>query len=175
MKFLKTMTEQDLYDLEKSQLIDVLQSGSKAVMQNVRRLKKSKYASASLYATSKDSAKIKEFKGIKSDKFTITQLRQEIRKLAYVARLKTSSIKGTKEYIKKMDAAGVDITKLSSDDWENIRRIIDITYDSESTIAVYDSNESYENNMKAAIEASRQKSEEAARKALETSPYNVER
>lgn len=175
MEFLKTMTEQDLYNLDKSQLIDVLESGSKAVAQNIRRLKKSKYASSSLYIKSPDSTKIKEYKNIKSDRFTITQLRQEIRKLAYVARLKTSTVKGTKAYIQKMKENGVDITKLTSDDWENIRRIIDITYDSESAIAVYDSTESYENNMKAAIESSRQKSAEAARKALETSPYNVEK
>ena len=64
------------------------------------------------------------------------------------------------------EATGKDITELSSDDWEKIRKLIEEGYDSEITIAAYDS-DLEDDELKNAIEELEAEKSRKANEALD--------
>lgn len=144
MNKLRSMTEIDIQKLSKNELVDMLASVSKNITASVRRLRKNEALwKVSQFAASRSGDKDKlprEIKKSVAQKMTKTKLQNELRKLAYVSRAKTYNVSGVKKMVKSFkESTGKDITELSSDDWENIRKIIEEGYDSESTITAYDS------------------------------------
>ena len=70
---------------------------------------------------------------------SVEQLKQELRDLAYTARLETSTVSGVRKYVKKFkEKTGKDLTELSSEDWERIRQKIEEGYGSTSALKAYD-------------------------------------
>ena len=143
MDVLRGLTEQQLEKMSKADLVNLLTSTSKTITANIRRLKESKIAAASpLLAIRKESGQAlpREIKRKTAIKMDVDRLKQEIRDLAYISRLKTASVSGTKKWVKKFEAkTGVKIGDLTSSDWEKIRkRIEEGDYSSESIIASYD-------------------------------------
>ena len=144
MNKLRSMTEIDIQKLSKNELVDMLASVSKNITASVRRLRKNEALwKVSQFAASRSGDKDKlprEIKKSVAQKMTKTKLQNELRKLAYVSRAKTYNVSGVKKMVKSFkESTGKDITELSSDDWENIRKLIEEGYDSESAIAAYDS------------------------------------
>ena len=129
MSKLKGLTEQDLFKMKKEDLIDLLVSTSKTVTANVRRLKASEYSEISPFLLQRDNNKYplpREIKRKVAQKMGVEQLKQELRDLAYTARLETSTVSGVKRYVKKFkEKTGKDLTELSSEDWERIRQKIE--------------------------------------------------
>lgn len=143
MNKLRSMTEIDIQKLSKNELVDMLASVSKNITASVRRLRKNEELwKVSQFAQSRDGQKDKlprEIKKSVAQKMTKTKLQNELRKLAYVSKAKTYNVSGVKKMVKKFkESTGKDITELSSDDWEKIRKLIEEGYDSESAIAAYD-------------------------------------
>lgn len=142
MATLKGLTEQQLFKMNRQQLTDLLVSTSKTVTANVRRLKGSKYENLSPFLAQRNQNKYplpREIKRSVANKMGIEQLKQELRDLAYTARLKTSTVTGARKYVKEFEKkTGKDITELSSKDWEAIRQKIEEGYDSTSVIKAYD-------------------------------------
>lgn len=142
MSKLKGLTEQDLFKMKKEDLIDLLVSTSKTVTANVRRLKASEYSEISPFLLQRDNNKYplpREIKRKVAQKMGVEQLKQELRDLAYTARLETSTVSGVKRYVKKFkEKTGKDLTELSSEDWERIRQKIEEGYGSSSAIKAYD-------------------------------------
>lgn len=142
MSKLKGLTEQDLFKMKKEDLIDLLVSTSKTVTANVRRLKASEYNDISPFLLQRDNNKYplpREIKRKVAQKMGVEQLKQELRDLAYTARLETSTVSGVKRYVKKFkEKTGKDLTELSSEDWERIRQKIEEGYGSSSAIKAYD-------------------------------------
>ena len=142
MAKLKGLTEQQLFKMKKDELIDLLVSTSKTVTANVRRLKGSKYENLSPFLAQRNQNKYplpREIKRKTASRMGVEQLKQELRDLAYTARLKTSSVSGARKYVKEFEKkTGKDITELSSEDWVAIRQKIEEGYDSTSVIKAYD-------------------------------------
>lgn len=142
MSRLKGLTEQDLFKMKKQDMIDLLVSTSKTVTANVRRLKESKYSELSPFLLQRGNNKYplpREIKRKVAQKMGVEQLKQELRDLAYTARLETSTISGVRKYVKKFkEKTGKDLTELSSEDWERIRQKIEEGYGSTSALKAYD-------------------------------------
>ena len=142
MSKLKGLTEQDLFKMKKQDMIDLLVSTSKTVTANVRRLKESKYSDLSPFLLQRDKNNYplpREIKRKTASRMSVEQLKQELRDLAYTARLETSTISGVRKYVKKFkEKTGKDLTELSSEDWERIRQKIEKGYGSSSAIKAYD-------------------------------------
>ncbi len=142
MSKLKGLTEQDLYKMNKQDLIDLLVSTSKTVTANVRRLKESKYSELSPFLLQRGKNKYplpREIKRKVAQKMGVEQLKQELRDLAYTARLDTSTVSGARKYVKKFkEKTGKDLTELSSEDWQRIREKMEEGYGSTSAIKSYD-------------------------------------
>lgn len=142
---IKNLTSMDIEKMSHSELSELVSKGSKLANQNMRRLKASNMANYSrLLDKNKGSFGVTELKKAKTDKMTNTELRGKLKKLTYVANSKTSSIKGTEAYINELsEKTGVDIKGLSSDDWREIRELLEeesIDYGSEDIIASYQQN-----------------------------------
>ena len=139
---LKGLTEQDLFKMKKQDMIDLLVSTSKTVTANVRRLKESKYSELSPFLLQRDNNKYplpREIKRKTASRMSVEQLKQELRDLAYTARLETSTVSGVRKYVKKFkEKTGKDLTELSSEDWERIRQKIEEGYGSTSALKAYD-------------------------------------
>ena len=139
---LKGLTEQDLFKMKKQDMIDLLVSTSKTVTANVRRLKESKYSELSPFLLQRGNNKYplpREIKRKVAQKMGVEQLKQELRDLAYTARLETSTVSGVRKYVKKFkEKTGKDLTELSSEDWERIRQKIEEGYGSTSALKAYD-------------------------------------
>lgn len=171
MNQLRKMTEIDIQKLSKDELVDMLASVSKNITASVRRLRKNEDLwKVSQFAASRTGDKDKLPREIKKSvavKMTKTKLQNELRKLAYVSRAKTYNISGVKKMVKKFkEDTGRDITELSSSDWEEIRKLIEEGYDSESAIAAYDSSLD-EDDLKSAIEEMEAKKAREANAALD--------
>lgn len=142
MNKLKELTEQYLFEMKKEDMIDLLVSTSKTVTANVRRLKESKYSKLSPFLLQRDNNKYplpREIKIKTASRMSVEQLKQELRDLAYTARLETSTVSGVRKYVKKFkEKTGKDLTELSSEDWERIRQKIEEGYGSSSAIKAYD-------------------------------------
>ena len=142
MAKLKGLTERDLYKMNKQDLIDLLVSTSKTVTANVRRLKNSEYSELSPFLITRGKNKYplpREIKRKVAQKMGVEQLKQELRDLAYTARLDTSTVSGARKYVKKFkEKTGKDLTELSSEDWQNIRLKMEDGYGSTSAIKSYD-------------------------------------
>lgn len=142
MSKLKGLTEQDLFKMKKQDMIDLLVSTSKTVTANVRRLKESKYSDLSPFLLQRENNKYplpREIKRKTASRMSVEQLKQELRDLAYTARLETSTVSGVRKYVKKFkEKTGKNLTELSSEDWERIRQKIEEGYDSSSAIKAYD-------------------------------------
>lgn len=171
MNQLRKMTEIDIQKLSKDELVDMLASVSKNITASVRRLRKNEDLwKVSQFAASRSGDKDampREIKKSVAVKMTKTKLQNELRKLAYVSRAKTYNVSGVKKMVKKFkEDTGRDITELSSEDWEEIRKLIEEGYDSESTIAAYDSSLD-EDDLKSAIEEMEAKKAAEANAALD--------
>ncbi len=118
MAKLKGLTEQQLFKMKKDELIDLLVSTSKTVTANVRRLKGSKYENLSPFLAQRKQNKYplpREIKRKTAQRMDIEQLKQELRDLAYTARLKTSSVSGAGRYVKEFEKkTGKSIEELIS-------------------------------------------------------------
>lgn len=172
MNKLRSMTEMDIQKLTKDQLVDMLASVSKNITASVRRLRKNEELwNISQFASSRSGKNDKLPREIKrgvAEKMTKTQLQKELRNLGYISRAKTYNVSGVKKMIKHFkETTGRDITELSSEDWENIRKKIEEGYDSESAISAYDSDYD-EDELNDAIEKAEQEKAEKASKALDT-------
>lgn len=169
MSKLKALTEQDLFKMNKQDLIDLLVSTSKTVTANVRRLKNSEYKEISPFLIQRESNKYplpREIKRKVAQKMEVEQLKQELRDLAYTARLDTSTISGARKYAKKFkEKTGKSITELSSEDWENIRKKMEESYSSTSAIKAYDAESGDFPNIDE-IEAEEEKAKQEAEKDL---------
>lgn len=171
MNKLRSMTEIDIQKLSKNELVDMLASVSKNITASVRRLRKNEELwKVSQFAQSRDGKKDKlprEIKKSVASKMTKTKLQNELRKLAYVSKAKTYNISGVKKMVKKFkEQTGKDITELSSEDWEKIRKLIEEGYDSESAIAAYDS-DLEDDELKNAIEELEAEKSRKANEALD--------
>lgn len=140
-KKMKTLTAGDLYDMDKRELERFLNYQSKYVVKQMEKL-----IDAGLYSPllerrfSKDSRFLPRAIGLKeAKKMTIQDLRDQITELSYLAKSKTLTVKGAKEYqaeFKKI--TGRDPSTFTSEDWEKIRKKIEETnYNSSEIIASY--------------------------------------
>lgn len=171
MNQLRKMTEIDIQKLSKDELVNMLASVSKNITASVRRLRKNEDLwKVSQFAASRSGDKDampREIKKSVAVKMTKTKLQNELRKLAYVSRAKTYNVSGVKKMVKKFkEDTGRDITELSSEDWEEIRKLIEEGYDSESAIAAYDSDLD-EDDLRNAIEEMEAKKAAEANAALD--------
>ena len=142
---IRNLTSMDIDKMSHSELSELVSKGSKLANQNMRRLKVSQYGKYSrLLDKNSGSFGITELKKTRTDKMTNTELRNKLTKLTYVANAKTGSIEGTKGYINEInEKTGIDITQLSSEDWREIRELLEeesIDYGSEDIIASYQQN-----------------------------------
>lgn len=168
MSKLRSMTEIDIQKLSKDELVDMLASVSKNITASVRKLRANEELwKVSQFAQSRDMKKDKlprEIKKSVAEKMTKTKLQNELRKLAYVSRAKTYNVSGVKKMVKSFkESTGKDITSLSSEDWEKIRKAIEEGYDSTNAIAAYDSAMEYEEYKEAITELEAKKAQEANR------------
>lgn len=168
MSKLRSMTEIDIQKLSKDELVDMLASVSKNITASVRKLRANEELwKVSQFAQSRDMKKDKlprEIKKSVAEKMTKTKLQNELRKLAYVSRAKTYNVSGVKKMVKSFkESTGKDITSLSSEDWEKIRKAIEEGYDSTNAIAAYDSAMEDEEYKEAITELEAKKAQEANR------------
>lgn len=168
MSRLRSMTEIDIQKLSKDELVDMLASVSKNITASVRKLRANEDLwKVSQFAQSRDMKKDKlprEIKKTVAQKMTKTKLQNELRKLAYVSRAKTYNVSGVKKMVKSFkESTGKDITSLSSEDWEKIRKAIEEGYDSTNAIAAYDSAMEDEEYKEAITELEAKKAQEANR------------
>lgn len=168
MSRLRSMTEIDIQKLSKDELIDMLASVSKNITASVRKLRANEELwKVSQFAQSRDMKKDKlprEIKKSVAEKMTETKLQNELRKLAYVSRAKTYNVSGVKKMVKSFkESTGKDITSLSSEDWEKIRKAIEEGYDSTNAIAAYDSAMEDEEYKEAITKLEAKKAQEANR------------
>ena len=168
MSKLRSMTEIDIQKLSKDELVDMLASVSKNITASVRKLRANEELwKVSQFAQSRDMKKDKlprEIKKSVAQKMTKTKLQNELRKLAYVSRAKTYNVSGVKKMVKSFkESTGKDITSLSSEDWEKIRKAIEEGYDSTNAIAAYDSAMEDEEYKEAITELEAKKAQEANR------------
>lgn len=168
MSRLRSMTEIDIQKLSKDELVDMLASVSKNITASVRKLRANEELwNVSQFAQSRDMKKDKLPREIKKSvavKMTKTKLQNELRKLAYVSRAKTYNISGVKKMVKSFKAStGKDITSLTSEDWEKIRKAIEEGYDSTNAIAAYDSDMEDDEYKEAITELEAKKAQEANR------------
>ena len=168
MSKLRSMTEIDIQKLSKDELVDMLASVSKNITASVRKLRANEELwKVSQFAQSRDMKKDKlprEIKKSVAEKMTKTKLQNELRKLAYVSRAKTYNVSGVKKMVKSFkESTGKDITSLSSEDWEKIRKAIEEGYESTNAIAAYDSAMEDEEYKEAITELEAKKAQEANR------------
>lgn len=147
MAKLRGLTEQQLFKMSRNEMIDLLTSTSKSMTANVRKLMKSEYAGSSMFLQKRTENKYplpREIKRKTAMRMKDEQLKQELRDLAYTARLETSGIAGTKRFAKKFEQkTGLNIAQLfkdlTPDDWVKIRTeyIEEKGYSSTSAIIAY--------------------------------------
>ena len=123
---LRTISEQELIHMSKEDMAHLIASTSKQVVQSIRNVKK-KYGDLSAFIRKRQQnnyAMPKETKfktAMRKDEKT---LQQEIRDLAYIARLKTTSLSSMKTTIKAFkQETGKDLIDLTSTDREKERLI----------------------------------------------------
>lgn len=177
MDILRGLTEQQLIKMKKEDIIDLLTSTSKTLTANVRRLKGSKYENLSPFLNRRSENKYplpREIKRVTAQKMGIEQLKQELRDLAYTARLQTSSITGVRKYVKDfVRKTGKDLTELSASDWEKIRQKIEEGYDSTSVIKAYDVESGDFENLSELEKSSESAKQEAEKDISNADMFNI--
>lgn len=142
MEKLRGLTEKDLWTMSRKEMENLLYSTSKNITASVRKLMKSDYKDVSAFLNRRNENKYalpREIKLKTAQRMPLEQLKQELRDLSYTANLGTYNVSGTKRYVKKFaKETGKDITELTKEDWENIRKKIEEGYDSTSVIVTYD-------------------------------------
>ena len=141
-RLMKSLTTNELYDMDKKELERFLSYESKLIEKNMMNLIESGLGDYSPLMTRRMQNNrplprritLKEAK-----KMTIQELRAEITELSYIAKSKTGDVRGMKKYLKQFkETTGRDPSELSSSDWAEIRKKIEESaYDSNDIIASY--------------------------------------
>lgn len=140
---MKSLTTSDLYDMDKKELERFLAYESKLITKRLEKLIDSGLGDYSplLIRRMENKRPLPRTIGLKEAKrMTIKELREEIVELSYIAKSKTSSIQGTKKYLKSFkETTGMEATSLSSADWSEIRKKLEESpeYDSNDVISSY--------------------------------------
>lgn len=142
---MKGLTAHKLWDMDKKQLEKFLTVESKRISKNIENLIASGYGDyspllARRFDPEYDRTLPKPISMKEAKAMTIQELRNQITELSFIAKSQTSTIRGTKKYLKEFTAkTGRNATTLSPDDWKKIReKIEESPYGSSEIIATYD-------------------------------------
>ena len=142
---MKGLTAHALWDMDKKQLEKFLTVESKRISKNIENLIASGYGDyspllARRFDPEYDRTLPKPVSMKEAKAMTIQELRNQITELSFIAKSQTSTIRGTKKYLKEFTAkTGRSATALSPADWKKIReKIEESPYGSSEIIATYD-------------------------------------
>ena len=175
---LRNLTEQQLIHMSNEEMSKLVASTSKQIAQSAAKVLK-RYGDKSQFIEQRalnGYGLPKETKYNTALKRGREWLSQELRDLAYTARLKTATLGGMRDYLRQFKkATGVDALKLSKEDWETIRKKIEEGYDSTSVITAYDTTtgDIDESSLVKKEMASEQAKQEASKDISNADMFNV--